>query len=95
MKFPLVVFFAAALTVLVFVVGGFTCYHIHLAVSGQTTNERHKRHRHYKMKRVKLKNNYDFGIYRNLYDEFFPLYRPHSSDILKPKFTNISRKKRR
>ncbi|XP_071948651.1 palmitoyltransferase ZDHHC4-like [Antedon mediterranea] len=43
MEYPLVVFLTTALGLLSFLIGGFTTYHLYLALTNQTTNERYKK----------------------------------------------------
>ena len=73
MEFPRLVFLVASLAVLTFVVSGFTIYHIYLALTNQTTNERYKKYALQNKGDVHPDNPYHSGLWQNLLEELWPL----------------------
>lgn len=78
--YPRLVILLIALVNLVIITCGFTVYHLMLAATNQTLNERYKRYYLSKSQQnatpaATLINYYDRGILLNLLEEFFPLRR--------------------
>jgi len=82
-QYSRLVFVLMSLVVLSIIVTCFACYHIFLAVTNQTTNERYKQHNfsHEFDTSASIKKcntrMYDRGIWQNIADELFPLRNLH------------------
>jgi len=87
--YPRLVILLVALVNLVVITCGFTIYHLMLAATNQTVNERYKRYYLSKENNPTAAlthiNCYDRGILLNLLEEFFPLQ--HARFLNKQKIT--------
>jgi len=71
--YPRLVILLVALVSLVVITCAFTAYHLMLAATNQTVNERYKRYYVSKAQHsATCTNCYDRGILLNLFEEFFP-----------------------
>lgn len=82
MRHPCVVFVCMALFFIVTILLFFTVYHLGLAATNQTTNERYKKY-YLKLddKSTSIPNVYNKGIITNLLHTFFPLVYLQNCDI--------------
>ena len=75
MQYPRIVVEAVGLGLLLVGLLFFTGYHLYLASTNQTTNERYKRHRLVKsnLSPDTKPNSYSKGVFHNIYEVVFPL----------------------
>ena len=75
MQYPRIVVEAVGLGLLLVGLLFFTGYHLYLASTNQTTNERYKRHKLVKssLNPDTKPNSYSKGVFRNIYEVVFPL----------------------
>ena len=85
MKHPCLVFVNAALLMLTVLMSAFAAYHVFLAATNQTTNERYKKHRLKQMGKPVPSNIYSLGLAQNILQTVFPhsLYNIDQTSIKK------------